>query len=33
MLQFDDTDGRGDEEHPTGGGVKPVEKSGEERPG
>ncbi|XP_030257077.1 lethal(3)malignant brain tumor-like protein 2 isoform X1 [Sparus aurata] len=29
---FDDTDGRGDEEHPTGGGVKPVEKSGEERP-
>ncbi|XP_036936791.1 lethal(3)malignant brain tumor-like protein 2 isoform X2 [Acanthopagrus latus] len=31
-IQFDDTDGGGNEEHPAGGGVKPGEKSGEERP-
>lgn len=33
QIQFDDNDGGGDEEHPAGGGVKPGEKSGEERPG
>lgn len=32
-IQFDDTDGGGDEEHLTGGGAKPGEKNREERPG
>lgn len=32
-IQFDSTDGRGDEEHLTQGGSKPGGKNGDERPG